>query len=56
MSQQHPSRKTTSWAYVVLAVLLAAIGNGWEPDDVRALGYVLVAVVTIAYASQRGSD
>lgn len=54
MSQQQPSKKPTSWAYVVLAVLLAAIGNGWEPSDVRALGYVLVAVLAVAYASQRG--
>lgn len=38
------------WPYVVLTVLLAAIGNNWTPGEVRTLGYVLLAIIAVAYA------
>ncbi|NGN62867.1 hypothetical protein G5C51_02980 [Streptomyces sp. A7024] len=41
------------WPYVVLSVLLAAIGNNWTPDEVRTLGYVLLAIVAVGYAASR---
>lgn len=40
-----PQRVT--WPYVVLVVLLAAIGNGWSASDLRTLGYTLVALVSV---------
>ncbi|CAM5436284.1 hypothetical protein SAMN05428944_2768 [Streptomyces sp. 1222.5] len=55
MSMRQPSPKSPSWSYVVLAVLMAAIGAGWGPEDIRALGYMLLALLAIAYAAQRGS-
>lgn len=58
MSVQSPSAEPVKpsgpgWPYVVLTVLLTAIGNNWAPSDVRALGYVLLAVVAVAYAVTR---
>jgi len=52
--ETHPVRPTgPSWSYLVLTVLLVAIGNNWAPEEVRALGYVLLAFVTVAYAVGR---
>lgn len=41
------------WPYVVLTVLLAALGNNWAPDEVRTLGYVLMVIVAVACAVPR---
>jgi len=54
MNPQQPGGTPVSWPYVVLAVLLAAIGNHWAPEDVRALGYVLVALLAVGAASGTG--
>lgn len=42
-----------SWPYIVLAVLLTAIGNNWAPADVEALGCALLALVAVAYAARK---
>ncbi|GAA3486046.1 hypothetical protein [Streptomyces cremeus] len=41
------------WPYVVLTVLLAAVGNDWTSGEVRTLGYVLVVIVAVASALPR---
>ncbi|WP_329247633.1 hypothetical protein [Streptomyces canus] len=41
------------WPYLVLTVLLTAIGNDWTPDEVRTLGYVLLAIVAVARVTSR---
>jgi hypothetical protein len=50
---QSPNGAPIAWPYVVLVVMLSAIGNDWAPADVRTLGYVLLALVGIGYASKR---
>jgi hypothetical protein len=51
MTNQPDHHQRPSWAYVALAVLLTAIGNGWNVDDVRALCYALLALLTIAHVT-----
>ena len=50
MNSQSPNGgNPVTWPYVTLAVLLAAIGNHWSPSDVRALGYVLLALLAVGH-------
>ncbi|MEU9285203.1 hypothetical protein AB0D57_10870 [Streptomyces sp. NPDC048275] len=58
MSVQSPGAEPVKpsgpgWPYLVLTVLLTAIGNDWAPGEVRSLGYVLLALVAVAYAATR---
>jgi hypothetical protein len=53
MNSQSPNNgNPITWPYVALAVLLAAIGNHWSPDDVRALGYVLLALLAVGHVTR----
>ncbi|MER5790932.1 hypothetical protein [Streptomyces sp. NPDC001980] len=58
MSVQSPGTEPVKpsgpgWPHLVLAVLLAAIGNGWSAAEVRTLGFVLLALVAVGAVASR---
>jgi hypothetical protein len=53
MNAESPNGAPVSWPYVVLVVMLSAIGNNWSPEGVRMLAFALLALVAVGYVMKR---
>ena len=52
MNPENPKGTHVTWPYIVLVVLLTAIGNNWSPEGIRTLGYVMVALIAVGYVAK----
>jgi hypothetical protein len=55
MTNPTPGRPRRSWPYIVSAVLVLALQQGWNPEHVISLAAVLLVLIALV-TSSGGSD